>query len=257
MSINALLSYCLISIILIMSACSSENTQKHESNSDVREGDTVDAAYGDYADEQVNYSEISFSSQKDNVYLPYDLVQAIKSGKTNLTKTFKKDGIEFKLTLLPSDYMVANEIKSNTISDIEYDKLLAKYNDAAYFLLQVRTDDAQEYAKFNITNGQSEYGERIQYLSFDMQNDITFRTQDSLFPCDLFHFERSFGINQEDRFLLAADKLIIEGKSLVAIFEERIGVQGKIHFTWTEKDLKNLPTIKRTKDAEQKAESIS
>lgn len=254
---DRLLSYCLVSFILITSACSSENPQKQEGSSDVHEGDTMDAAYGDYSDEQVNYSEISFTSQKDNAYLPYDLVQTIKSGKTNLTKTFKKDGIEFKLTLLPSDYMIANEIKSNTISDIEYDKLLAKYNDAAYFLLQVRTDAAQEYAKFNMTNGQSEYEERIQYISFDMQHDITFRTQDSLFTCDLFHFERSFGINQEDRFLLAANKEIIQGKSLVAIFEERIGLQGKIHFTWTEQDLKNLPTIKRTKDAEQKTESIS
>jgi|TARA_B110000438_G_C15617304_1_gene564916 hypothetical protein len=169
----------------------------------------------------------------------------VKNEDNQLNRSKTIQDIRFRVNYLPLDYMLCNELKKSNVSKKELELLKQEYNGMEYYELKIEAlKFNDELAKYQLQS-QGQYQERIQYLAFDMQNNISLQTEDNrLVECKLYHFERTYGITPYSTFLLGFSKEdIAAAKERTIVIDDKLFNKGLIKFNWTEQALNNVPKL--------------
>lgn len=178
--------------------------------------------------------EISFSS-------PEKLVAYISSPENGYYKEKEIDEIKFSALLKPIEFIKANEKIKSSSSKIADD------DDLQYFDLRITVKDfSMEFLKYNLASA-SDYPQRVDYCSFEMQNDIYLIDGKDTLPCVYYHFERAYNVVPFGHFILAfkpTNKDVVRAKTLV--YYDRLFDKGLIKMTFLPHDLIKVPKLINT-----------
>ncbi len=178
---------------------------------------------------------------------PVQYVQWINDQEINsLTKKKEISEINFQLKHLPVEYMVSNELRKKEVSKAELDSLLPEYQGMEYYELRISVDDFNdETAKYGVAD-MAEYQQRIVYMSFAMQNDLSVTVNgDKEVACQLFHFERTYGVAPYATFLFGFSKEQMgdQVEERTVVFNDNLFNKGLVKFHWHTAEIENVPKI--------------
>lgn len=170
----------------------------------------------------------------------------VENPKNGLVKVKSmNDEIEFTMQFRPIEHLILINHKK--------DELTSK------LLVQEKQDigEALQYAKFRISMknsnervlsydlvDESQYTNRIAYMSFDMQNDFSLIEGQDTLSCEMFHFVRNYDLAPYIDFSLGfkASKLDdFEDKTF--IYDDKIFGLGKLKFHIDKSDLEMIPEL--------------
>jgi hypothetical protein len=141
----------------------------------------------------------------------------------------------------PLAYVALLELKSDTVSEAVLKQKMEEFSGLQYFTLQISADSQQELLKKNLTETNDYYG-RIQYFSFDMQRDLKLIEGKDTLNCELFHFERVYGLAPYARFVLGFPKTNDQHDKTLFLDEKVFG-SGKVYLTIQAKNNNQLPAV--------------
>jgi len=174
-----------------------------------------------------------------------DYIQWVQDSKNGFRKEKTINNLRFSVQFKPFEYIVCLEEKKSELADSIVRRKVSELNDMQYYDLKIAlTKSSGEILKHELTSTQ-QYQERVNYYAFGMQNDIQLLDGTDTLPCVLFHFERSFDASPESTFLLGfpINRREVSGDKTLIIYD-RIFSTGLIKFTFSKKELKNLPKLK-------------
>lgn len=178
--------------------------------------------------------------------LPADYVSFINAPENGLHKTKQVGDMKFDVQYKPLPYLLAMEKRSNDISEAYYAEHEERFaNQHHYnFKLDIPDNPYMDVEKVGVHTEQ-EWSDRLQYLAFDMKNDISLIVgQDTLAPA-LFHFERSYNLTSYRSFVLAFPKYAHhEELDQTLIFDSPYFNAGRIKFYIKQSDIDELPEMK-------------
>ena len=115
-----------------------------------------------------------------------------------------------------------------------------------YYELKIQIDDfIEETIKYELQD-MTEYQNRLSYLSFNMQKDLTMKVNDNkLAPCKLYHYERTYGLAPYTKVLIGFSKEDIGESTLerTIILNDRLFNKGLIKFNYSSSTLLEIPKI--------------
>ncbi len=237
-----------ISLCLILSACSNKEDAENTSNQEKKDS-VVNKRHGNHDEALMDFDsgakELNQVSFKNQEFGPSKYVELFKKRQTKATKIQKLGELSYYATYLPKDYMVLNELRKEQISKEEFDKVSETYGDMSYYLLEVETEDGQELARHEMVSP-GQYEERIKYLSFEMEKDVSLKLKDGTeVPCVLFHYERTYNVSPKNTFLLGFEVPEAQKNQTVQmVVNDRLFNQGFIKFKWQPQDVDQLPKVK-------------
>ncbi|AFC23411.1 hypothetical protein [Saprospira grandis] len=178
-----------------------------------------------------------------------DYLDYIDDPDNGLRKTKVVAGLELDLAYRPSDALIL--LKTNSEEEflnLDLDKERSAYKDLQYYYLRLRVRDREKEGTTLLNwqvYDQAASKRRLQYLSFDMAEDILLIDGgDSLKP-SLYQFERSYNMSKYGGFLLAfktnenskkADKTFVLDSEEFQIAPIKLFFSGE--------QIKNTPKIK-------------
>lgn len=164
--------------------------------------------------------------------------------------TDKKNGLKVEKTIgeftyttqyKPLPYVALLELQKENVSAVELKQKMDEYSGLQYFTFQISTDSQDELLKKNLSET-NEYYRRIQYFSFDMQKDLKLIEGKDTLDCELYHFERVYGIAPYARFVLGFPKTNNNDDKTLFLDEQIFG-SGKIYLTVQAKNSNQLPAV--------------
>ena len=194
----------------------------------------------------------NFENTSEEIYLDLELSPKEYSNWVNqynqnpLIKEKKIDQINYELKFVPVAQMINNDLRKKEITKKEYDSLYREYSGMEYYQLKLSIDDFnEEIIKYNLINA-IQYQDRIKYVSFQMQNDINLEFEGNIVPCDLYHYERTYGVAPHAKILLgfSKEKIKEDIKERTIVFDDQLFNKGLIKYNYTSDQLENIPKIK-------------
>ncbi len=176
---------------------------------------------------------------------PSEYVKWMKSLESGLPKVKTLQDIEFTAYPLSPEFMACNDLRENNVDQQLWDSTIVNYRGMKYFMLRIDAlNFGDELAKYQLQS-QAEYQERIMYLSFEQQGNLSVQTDDGRdVPCVLYHFERTYGVTPYSTFMLGFDEASLEGaKELTLTLDDQLFDKGLVKFTWSTEVLKNIPKV--------------
>lgn len=183
-----------------------------------------------------NYSEIILS--------PGEYIQWFKSDENHLRKAQTVNGIQYTLEYRSPEFVALLQEQNENITKTELDSVMQDFSDLLQFRLLIEVPGSQqEFLKHNLS-ADADYEARVKYYAFDMQKDITLKTEqgDSI-PCAMYHFERTYNVSPSCVFLLGFVSVNTNEKMEITIYDKEIGKE-KIRFVFDPQELKNIPQLK-------------
>jgi hypothetical protein len=184
---------------------------------------------------------ISFSScGKKN--LSRDAYSNYVSDDSNgLLKKENFDGITVELLYQPLEYVYLKERKESEISKMDFDVWKKDKINYEFYILRLRSEKANEISQHEAANF-GEYSQYLDYFVSDFQNDIIKVVGPDTLPCELYHYERNFGISANNNFNLVFNKSASKEDKTIII---NLGVYelGNIKFKFKKEDIDNLPSL--------------
>lgn len=190
-------------------------------------------------------SELSLvhSNRSSGNMSPQEYVQWVQNPDNGLRKKKIIDDLTFYAQYKPYEYIVCMEQQTEQIYDSLLKRKMNELNGMQYYDFKIMLKDGEgELLKYQLST-QEEYNKRVNYFAFAMQNDIQLVEEKDTLPCSLFHFERAYDVIPSCTFLLGFEKKL-SNKSKTLIVYDKIFKKGYIKFTFDEKELQNIPTIK-------------
>lgn len=183
-------------------------------------------------------------SGKDKEIIPLEYVKYVED-EDNALKISKEIGdVVYTLQYKPVDYLIALEQKKNIIDINEYTKRKVELDGMEYFTLELKSKE-NNIEVMNIgALDKNEYNERIQYASYDLQNDIYLLIGKDTIPCGLYHFEQKYGLGNSVKILVGFEKLKTPSKNLTVVLEDKILNGGVIKFLLLKENIDLLPKMK-------------
>jgi hypothetical protein len=175
--------------------------------------------------------------------------------ENNGVRVNKKIGkFAFSALYKPYEYLALQELKSGGVNRKVLDEKKAEYEGLQYFTFRISVDSQNEELLKVDLKSDKEYYSRIEYFSFDMQNDIRLIDGVDTLNCSLFHFERVYGLAPYATFVLgfpltkaetsdrtAYKKTALKDKTL--LYEDKIFGSGNIYMTITAENLNAIPEL--------------
>jgi hypothetical protein len=112
-----------------------------------------------------------------------------------------------------------------------------------FFDLKIKHKGGQDFIKTNSAD-QTEYYNRLYYFSFGFQNDIKMIEKEKEYNCELFHFERSYGLTAAKTFVLGFElpKGNERSDQVLTIDANTLGA-GIVKIKFNKEDIENIPTV--------------
>ena len=152
---------------------------------------------------------------------------------------FKPDEFEALLSL-NSDNQTTNSALLEKVEEIK---------DAQYFTLSISCHEANgDILKYKVSDA-NEYYARVEYYSFNVQNDITLIDGKDTLQCALCHFERTYSSAPVIKLILAfpESKQPLEKESChqkTLCFDDRVFSCGKVNIEITQEAVCSIPRLK-------------
>ena len=129
--------------------------------------------------------------------------QWYQENQADLVSDKQVGSFQFQLSYLPSSILLMQEYGEAVQARPDYDSLLA--DRAAFDYYALRIYNMQEPASILTHSAWNieDYQHRIQYLAFDMQQDIKLLSGSDTTACALYHFERSYDVKPYTTLMLA------------------------------------------------------
>lgn len=168
----------------------------------------------------------------------------IEEEKNGLTVSKTIGELNYRLNYCSPEYLLIKELRGGPIEDkilIEKKKEL----DSMY-VFQLRIKDMgchQDVLAHGIYDDQN-YFERVDLLSYAMEeNIIMINSGDTLFPA-VFHFERTYGVAPYADFMMAFNIGNRKANDFRILLNDQFFHNGLIQFNINEKSINGLPKLK-------------
>ena len=144
---------------------------------------------------------VLFSCKKE--FSNKELVQFVKNPENGFLKEKIIDGLKVEVLHKPKAYILASRFKNKDVTPEMYNEALNDLGDMQYFDMRLSTVGKQwgDILNYKVANMQAQQ-DRIHYLSYGMQNDISIIDGLDTLKCKLYHFERSYDAAPFRSFLL-------------------------------------------------------
>lgn len=147
----------------------------------------------------------------------------------------------------PTYLATAQMVKSNGIQKYTYDELCEEFKQTNNYVLRLENKLGGALVK-SIAGSSGGYQELIQYLSFDIQEDLQLFTSNDTLQCAFVHFERNYDLapftNIEIGFNTQnlSQPLEEEAEWVVQFDAERFGL-GPLHFRYQATEVSEHPNF--------------
>ncbi len=173
--------------------------------------------------------------------LPGDYVSWVEDTQNGLKVEKTIEDFTYTLQFKPLEYVALMELKNDSILANELKKTIDNYSDLQYYTFRISAPGEGEFLKKKL-GSTDEYYHRIQYYSFEMQNDLKLIDGKDTLDCALFHFERVYGLAPYATFVLGfPPSESMNNKTL--FYDEKVFGTGKIYLTVQLKNYKKLPSV--------------
>lgn len=156
----------------------------------------------------------------------------------------KKDLGLYKFTLKykPLEYEIIRDLKKLEVSEPEFLKVKSEYEGFQYFTFSIARNDGQlDLLKADL-NTEQDFTKRVEYFSFQMQQDLRLVSGKDTMNCHLFHFERTYGVSSAANFLIGFENTGSKGDKTL-IFDDKILGTGRVKLTIDSDDLAQIPEL--------------
>lgn len=183
-----------------------------------------------------------------------DYVKYITNEDNGLVHTKEINEIEFQIQYEPINYKVLKKVKNRAFTQNQYKQDVERFKGSQYFIFKIALKNKQgELLKYQASS-QEEYSNRVQYFSYSMQNDFYLLEGEDSLKCNLFHFERTYGVSPFSTFVLGFDsknELIEKATSYqenvrndkVIVYDDKVFGIGPIKYKIRATDINNIPEL--------------
>lgn len=153
------------------------------------------------------------------------------------------DGLMVEVKYLSPEKMALNEIKSLTIDEARFEKVLNEYKGFTYFNVSVKSKDDGHIYQLLHGEGIDEYGTEA-YLNYKAQNDFYLITNGDTAKCVLYNYTQTYGLaKQFDIALGFENRDTINKHDRVLEFDADKFNRGLMKFVIKSTDISNVPTL--------------
>ena len=180
-------------------------------------------------------------------------VKWLNNEKNGLIKTKYIGELKLTVKYLPPDYVVYREVKSGSkkYSKEEKEKMLAEAKNTRTFILTIGPDERKKGTgdiMFYNVKGEEDYTFRAEALNYNMDKYVYIGTGKISHAPKLHVLENTYGLTtHRDVYLVFADddekKDLLKADTLDFVFNDEIFGTGISHFSFSRKDLNNVPAI--------------
>lgn len=174
---------------------------------------------------------------------PLELVSYVNNTEKGLVKSKTISDYQVVLQYMPASYTALKEFKSpKSIIDSIFIRRNKELKNSHRFVLALKGSDNS--VLHQNTASKEEYQNRLNYYIKDAQSDFKLVDGHDTLACSLYHFERTYNLNNQNKILLSFAKRPNQMiNDLQFIYTDRVLGIGKIKFYFTKKDLKNIPKL--------------
>lgn len=221
------LNYIVLFLLLaFLNSCSSGNATGFFGGA-VEEGKTMNGAVnGNGSEEKL---------------LPLEYKAWVENKENGLRVEKTISDFTYTLQYKPLEYVALLELKKQQVSKKELTKTMEEFKGLQYYTFQIEADSQDELLKKNLSHP-NDYYARIQYFSFDMQKDLKLIDGKDTLNCELFHFERIYGVGPFARFVIGFP-LTDAANDKTLYYDEKVFGSGKIYLTIQAKNSNQLPEV--------------
>lgn len=174
---------------------------------------------------------------------PVNYVQFFENPKNELNLTQTEGLMEYQIQYKSPEYMISKSIETDEISKEFVQKEKKEYGDMEYFTLKIKTNSGeQDILKEGVKNNE-QFGGRVEYFSFHMQQDLFLVEENDTIPCTLYHFERTFGIAPYCTVLFGFEKKHKKLNSFQVLYLDRLFSNKVLPFNFKKESLKRIPRL--------------
>lgn len=175
--------------------------------------------------------------------LPYDYIKYIENPKHGLNLTVSEGINEYQIQYKTPEYMIAKSEEKNSLPTDFVKKERKEFGDIEYFTLKIKTNSGEQDILKEGVKSNDQFGGRVAYFSFYMQNDLFLvRDQDTI-PCSLYHFERTYNIAPYCTLLLGFDKKFKKFSSYQILYVDRLFSNKIITFNFLKESFERIPKL--------------
>lgn len=174
-------------------------------------------------------------------------IRWVETEKNGLTKKHKEKGLEYTVTYCPIDYMIAKEFKTNAIKSETYRHRKKDLEGFEYFKLRIRKENSKEEVLMEGLQSESEYIERIDYLSYGFDENLFIVRNDfkDTVPVALYHFERTYGLVPYIDFIISfKEDTALKDNRIQFLLNDNIFGNGIVTREFNKKDILETPILK-------------
>ena len=165
--------------------------------------------------------------------------------ENGLLKTKKINEFSYSVKFKPIPYIIAQEADGKSVGAEEYAKKVDELRGLQYYDLRLEVENTNdEILKYDL-NSSEQYDARVNYLAFQMQNDIQLIDGNDTLNCLMYHMERAYDIVPYSTILCGfknLKKTKIEDKTFV--LHDNLFNNGIIKLTFLNSDIENIPQLK-------------
>lgn len=171
-------------------------------------------------------------------------VKWVEDEKHGLKRVAEIGDYKIQLQYKPVQYIVAKEVKRNSLSKDSIDKRIREIEGMQYYDLTIDIKDANiplpEYGAKN----SEEHHAKLNYYMYGFKDDVFLKEGNRTLPCRLFHFERTFNLTKHSTFVLAFDQdAMYKDSTKVLIIESPDLSVGTVRLEISKNDLTSIPNI--------------
>jgi hypothetical protein len=168
-----------------------------------------------------------------------DYVKYVEEESNGLKVSKNMGDIKYLLQYKPIDYVLLKEnptepkIKKEDVEGMQY-----------FTLSYALTNQEKDVLRYNLS-GQADYYERVNYMSYGLQQDIYLVDGKDTLPCILFNFVRAYGLSPKADVMLGFEKNKsgkTEDKLIVLV--DKVFNGGIIKLKVSKKDIEKIPQVK-------------
>lgn len=173
-------------------------------------------------------------------------VQWVEAPENGLLLARSIGEYEFALQYKPAEYIVLQE-NGPDVPAAKLQQGCADIADMEYFTFRIGKRDGSDLLKDDVSTT-DQFTSRLAYFSAAMQHDLFVVSGTDTFPCLLFHFERTYGVDPRSTFLLGFDITALKNShspaELIFNYDDKELGTGPVLFTLSPEKMFNLPSVK-------------
>lgn len=185
-----------------------------------------------------------------------DYVKYVTNEDNGILATKEINGINYQLQYEPINLKVLKKVKNRAVTVDQYKLEVENFKGSQYFIFKIALKNFQgDLLKYEVKD-QSDYSNRVNYFSFQMQHDFYLLEGEDSLKCNLFHFERTYGVSPFCTFVLgfdSRDDILEIPRSLtykenikndkILIYNDQVFGVGTLKFKIKAIDINNIPEL--------------